>query len=175
MYARGPCQDRDVLRSVEVTTVLVLSSSSHNLQWRGQLALILDCFVCQRTGRTTLLEVGADRAVCTGDDEFGEHYSAARIAAFDHTSEADQTSLRAVVDYWWAPFHDAKRDEPAAALTRAPWVRHHLGYYCPQTDKPGEFTTQTNIVRPSSGSCQHCSTPLTVSREAPQLRLMTGR
>ncbi|MGW4499219.1 hypothetical protein ACWENR_11485 [Micromonospora sp. NPDC004336] len=164
-----------MLRSVEVSTVLSLSSNSHDLHWRGRLELSLDCFVCQRTGRTLLLEVGADRAVCTGDDNFGQHYCAARIAAFDHSSQADQTSLRVVVDYWWAPFHDAKRDEPAAALTRAPWVRHHLGYCCPQTGKSGEFTTQTNIVRPASKSCQHCSAPLTVSRDAPQLRLLTER
>ncbi|MGA3539269.1 helix-turn-helix domain-containing protein [Micromonosporaceae bacterium DT194] len=172
---RGPCQDRDVLRSVEVTTVLVLPSSSHNLHWRGRLELSLDCFICQRTGRTTTFVVGADRAVCSGDDKFDQHYSAGRIAAFDHREERDQTSLRAVVDYWWAPFHDAKRNEPGVALTRAPWVRLHLGYYCPKTEKPGEFHTQTNLVRPSSGSCRHCSAPVMVSQEVPQLRLLVGR
>ncbi|WP_157745042.1 hypothetical protein [Micromonospora coxensis] len=80
-----------------------------------------------------------------------------------------------MVDYWWAPFHDAKRNEPGAALTRAPWVRLNLGYRCPEAEKPGEVDTQTNVVRPSSGSCRHCSVPVVVSRDVPQIRLLAGR
>jgi hypothetical protein len=46
-----------------------------------------------------------------------------RITAFDTTTEEAQLILRAVIDYWWAPFHDAKRDLDATALTDAPWAR----------------------------------------------------
>ncbi|BCJ68287.1 hypothetical protein GCM10009779_57180 [Polymorphospora rubra] len=151
----------------------VPDSPFHNLHWRSKLALSLDCFVCERTGRTTLFELGAERAVCSGIREAGEHYTAGRIAAFDHTSERDRTTLRAVVDYWWAPFHDAKRDRPAHALTHAPWVQHYLGYYCPEQNQSGEFHTQTNLVRPQSATCPHCSAPIAQSHEAPQLRLLT--
>ncbi|MCI4066202.1 hypothetical protein MRQ36_28095 [Micromonospora sp. R77] len=163
-----------MLRSVEVTTVLALAASpSHNLHWRDTLELSLDCFVCQRLGRTTIFRLGAERAVCSGDRESGEHYTAGRLASFDHTIREAQTILRAVVDYWWAPFHDEKRDQPAAALTRTPWVRHHLGYLCPDQQESGELTTQTNIVRPHSGSCPYCSAPLIESHEAPWIRLLT--
>jgi hypothetical protein len=163
-----------VLRSVEIITTLALADSPfHNLQWSNRLELSLDCFVCERTGRTTILELGAERAVCSGDSDTGEHYAAARIAAFDHTSEPDRTTLRAVVDFWWAPFHDAKRDQPATALTRAPWVRHHLGYYCPDRNESGQFSTQTNLVRPAPQSCQHCSASIAESRETPYMRLVT--
>ncbi|MFG3559026.1 hypothetical protein ACGGAQ_32095 [Micromonospora sp. NPDC047557] len=162
-----------MLRSVEVRTVLVVPDSPfHNLHWRSKLDFSLDCFVCERIGRTTRFELGAERAVCSGTREAGKHYAAARVAAFDHTDARDRTTLRAVVDYWWAPFHDAKRDQPAHALTRAPWVRHYLGYYCPEQDQPGEFSTQTNLVRPQSAACQHCSAPIAQSQEAPQLRLL---
>lgn len=163
-----------MLRSVEVKTVLALPAVPfHNLHWRNRLSLSLDCFVCQRVGRTTIFELGAERAVCSGDKETGEHYTAGRIAAFDHTTEGEQTSLLAVVDYWWAPFHDAKRDQPGVTLTRSPWVRHYLGYYCPEQQESGELSTQTNLVRPALGSCQHCSAPITLSQEAPQIRLLT--
>ena len=163
-----------MLRSVEVRAVLAVPDSPfHNLNWRSRLALSLDCFACERAGRTTLFELGAERAVCSGTRETGEHYVAARIAAFDHTSERGRTTLRAVVDYWWAPFHDSKRDQPARALTHAPWVRLYLGYYCPEQDQLGEFSTQTNLVRPQSAACQHCSAPIAESQEAPQLRLLT--
>ncbi|MBY8870974.1 hypothetical protein K7640_03840 [Micromonospora sp. PLK6-60] len=163
-----------MLRSVEITTVLAVPGSPfHNLHWSSRLALSLDCFVCERTGRTTLFELGAERAVCSGSRETGEHYTAARIATFDHTRERDRTTLRAVVDYWWAPFHDAKRDQPAHALSHHPWVRHHLGYHCPEHDQAGEFTTQTNLARPHAEACRHCAAPLAHSYESPQLRILT--
>ncbi|MEU8300141.1 hypothetical protein AB0C04_23040 [Micromonospora sp. NPDC048909] len=163
-----------MLRSVEINTVVVLPESPfHNVHWRDTLELSLDCFICQRSGRTTIFVMGAERAVCSGDDQTEEHYTAGRIAAFDHTQEDRRTSLRAVVDYWWAPFHDAKRDEPATALTRRPWVRHHLGYYCPEQNKSGQLDLQTNEIRPVSSCCEHCSAPLIQSQEAPHIRLLT--
>ncbi|MFI6758822.1 hypothetical protein ACIBF5_06705 [Micromonospora sp. NPDC050417] len=162
-----------MLASVEIRTVLAMADSPvHNLHWQPKLALSMDCFTCERTGRTTWLTVGAERAVCTGDGRDGQHYSAARIATFDHTDERHQTSLRVVVDYWWAPFHDAKRDIAAAVLTRTPWVRHYLGYRCPQQEESGEFSIKTNLNRPVSQTCQHCSASLCESRDAPQVRLL---
>ncbi|MFC3501809.1 hypothetical protein ACFOOK_12670 [Micromonospora krabiensis] len=163
-----------MLRSIEITTAVVLTDSPfHNLHWSDNLELSLDCFICQRGGRTTTFVLGAERAVCSGDDHTAEHYTAARIVAFDHTQERQRRSLRAVVDYWWAPFHDAKRDQPATALTTTPWVRHHLGYYCPDQQKSGRFDIQTNEIRPVSNSCEHCALPLVESREAPRIRSLT--
>ncbi|MFI7607226.1 hypothetical protein ACIBTV_19085 [Micromonospora sp. NPDC049366] len=163
-----------MLRSIEITTVVVLTQSPfHNPHWGDTLELSLDCFICQRGGRTTTVVLGAERAVCSGDDRTPEHYTAARIAAFDHTRERGRSSLRAVVDHWWAPFHDAKRDQPATALTRTPWVRLHLGYHCPDQQKSGRFHIQTNEIRPVSSSCEHCAVPLVESREAPGIRSLT--
>ncbi|MFE0352727.1 hypothetical protein ACFY2D_35815 [Streptomyces nigra] len=41
-----------------------------------------------------------EHALCSGDDEYAEHPTAARIAAFDVTEERERMALRAVVDYW---------------------------------------------------------------------------
>lgn len=76
-----------------------------------------------------------------------------------------------MIDYWWAPFHDAKRNQPGLAFTRAPWVRLHLGYYCPHQSEAGQFSTQTNLVRPDSTTCEHCAADLARSEQAPQIRL----
>lgn len=166
-------QNRVVLQSVEIRAVLsVPESPFHNLHWSGRLELSVDCFVCQRTGRTTLFEVGAEQAVCSGTRSTGTHHAAGRISAFDRTDERDRISLRAVVDYWWAPFHDAKRDVAATPLTRRAWVRHHLGYSCPEHRMSGEFSDQTNMVRPSPVSCEHCSTVIAERRQAPWVRLL---
>ncbi|PMR58735.1 hypothetical protein C1A38_23005 [Verrucosispora sp. ts21] len=163
-----------MLRSIQVRTVLAVPETPlHHLHWRGKLALSLDCFICERTGRTTSFELGAERAICSGTRETGEHYTAARIAAFDQTQEHDRTALQAIVDYWWAPFHDAIRDQPAHGLSHTPWVRHHLGYYCPEQEQVGEFSIQTNVLRPQSTACQHCSTPIAQSHDVPELRLLT--
>ncbi|GAB7035360.1 hypothetical protein JCM4914_68210 [Streptomyces platensis subsp. malvinus] len=111
-----------MLRSVQITAELAHLSGGegfHNLHWQKKLALSLDCFICGRTGRTTSFQYGQEHAACSGDDAHPVHPAAARIAAFDVTNEQHRTTLRAVVDYWWAPFHDAKRDRPSTALTRA--------------------------------------------------------
>lgn len=163
-----------MLRSVEVTAVLALGDAPvHNVHWQGHLDLSLDCFVCRRTDRTTVLQHGAENGTCSGSRKTGPHPAAVRISAFDSTSERDRTLLRAVVDYWWAPFHDVERDRPALALTRAPWVRLHLGHLCPEPAKSGTFSVQSNLVRPRTSTCEHCAAAIAHSHEAPRLRLLT--
>jgi hypothetical protein len=119
------------------------------------------------------LKHGAEHGTCSGDSKTGRHPAAARISGFDHTSEPERTILRAVMDYWWAPFHDARRDQPSLALTRAPWVRLHLGYLCPQPVQSGTFSTQTNFVRPQTHTCEHCAAPIAHSHDAPRIKLLT--
>jgi hypothetical protein len=164
-----------VLRTVEITAELELPlprPEFHNLHWQTKLDLSLDCFICERTGRTTHFECGEERAACTGNDGAG-HPAAARIAGFDVTSGQDRLTARSVVDYWWAPFHDTRRDRPASALTSGPWVRLHLGYDCPLSREPGSFSTQSNMVRPVGVVCTHCAAPLATDARAPGIRLLT--
>ena len=157
---------------MEITAALTLAGARfHNVHWRPRLELSLDCFICQRTGRTTVFTLGSERALCSGDTE--THDTAARIAAFDHTAEKDRTILRAVVDYWWAPFVDSKRDREGAALPRTPWVRLALAYTCPDQNRPGDFAVQSNLVRPDSVMCTHCSEAICTSEEAPRIRLLS--
>jgi hypothetical protein len=164
-----------VLRTVEITAELELPlppPKSHSLHWQMRLDLSLDCFICERTGRTTRFTCGEERAACTGNDGAG-HPAAARIAGFDMTSGRDRLMVRSVVDYWWAPFHDTKRDRSASALTSGPWVRLYLGYHCPRSQEPGSFSTQSNMVRPVSEVCTHCAAPLATDARAPGIRLLT--
>lgn len=132
----------------------------------------VDCFICERTDRTTFLGRAEERAVCSSDDQHGEHFTAARIAAFDSTVEDKRLRLRAVIDFWWAPFRDSKHDRPSTALTRAPWVRLHLGSYCGQRGESGETSIQSNMVRPVDLGCRHCDALMATSAEAPMVRLL---
>ncbi|MFC8067776.1 hypothetical protein [Streptomyces sp. NPDC057293] len=165
-----------MLRSVEITAEMTgprQDAGSHNLHWQKRLELSLDCFICRRTRRTTSLQHGQEHALCSADDEHPMHPTAARVAAFDVTDELERTTLRTVVDYWWAPFQDTKRDQAATALSLTPWVRLHLGYYCPEARQPGAFSIQTNMVRPVRHTCGQCDYLLPSSKETPVIRLLT--
>ncbi|MEU1596456.1 hypothetical protein ABZ468_27250 [Streptomyces sp. NPDC005708] len=153
-------------------TGLLRGEDFHNLHWQKRLELSLDCFICQRTRRTTSSQHGQEHALCSAHEEHPEHPTAARVAAFDVTDGRERAVLRAVVDYWWAPFHDTKRDHAATALSLTPRVRLHLGYYCPQARQSGTFSVQTNIIRPVRDTCGHCDDPLATSKDAPAIRLL---
>jgi hypothetical protein len=50
-----------VLRRVEITSALVIPGGkdrSHALRWERTIELSIDCFICERTGRTTFLQWG---------------------------------------------------------------------------------------------------------------------
>lgn len=160
-----------MLRSLEITAVLsdVEKAHRHGLFWEETIELSLDCFICERRGRTTWLKGGGERAVCrSGRDK--DHPTAARIAAFDVTIQEDLIALRAVVNFWWASFQDAKRGDEAMPLSR--WVRLHYGCYCPHKETSGKGSIQTNLVRPGSVYCGECETQIAVDAEAPSIRLL---
>jgi hypothetical protein len=164
------CDDHTMLRSLDISAVLSGVEEAHRAQlyFERTMELSLDCFVCERVGRTMELTWGAERAVCrSGRDE--HHFAAARIAAFDVTLQDDRLALRSVVDFWWAPFQDAKRGEQARSVS---WVRLHYGCYCPHQKKSGKSFTQTNVVRPRPVYCEECKTKIAVDAEVPSIRLL---
>jgi hypothetical protein len=168
--------DLQVLRSVEITASLVGPFDRGHFQllrWERTLELSIDCFVCERVGRTTFLEWGAERAICSSDEEHGRHFAAARIAAFDVTHAASRVMANAIVDFWWAPFYDNKRNVRAVAVTEAPWARLKFGYHCPSKEVSSTGSTQTNLVRPCVVTCKHCEVDIVADEQAPTIRLLS--
>lgn len=94
--------------------------------------------------------------------------------AFESAADPEQVSLRAVVEYWWAPFRDAKRDVDGQPLAGHPWVRLNFGYACERQEGGHVWraTTQTNIARPAEAECRHCHDVAATSLEAPTIRLI---
>ncbi|GAA2327133.1 hypothetical protein [Streptomyces cuspidosporus] len=160
-----------MLRSLEISAVLSGVEQAHRerLFWERTIELSLDCFVCERVGRTTVLKWGAERAVCMSGRD-GHHFTAAGIAAFDVTSQDDRLTLKSAVDFWWAPFQDAKRGGQATPLSS--WVRLHYGCYCPHQETSSKGSIQTNVRRPSPVYCAECKTEIAVDVEAPSIRLL---
>ncbi|WP_058044197.1 hypothetical protein [Streptomyces roseifaciens] len=164
-----------MLRTLEITAEVAVPRHDepfHNLHWQKQLELSLDCFICRRTDRTTFFRHGEEQALCSGSSDV-EHPAAGRISAFDVTTEPERQILRALIDYWWAPFKDKKRNQTAVAPTRAPGVRLSLGYLCPEKRQTESFGLQSNVQRPASENCTHCAHLLATSTQAPRIRLLT--
>ncbi|MFF0013164.1 hypothetical protein [Streptomyces sp. NPDC005374] len=160
-----------MLRSLEINAVLSDVEKVHRdrLFWKPRIELSLDCFICERVGRTNVLELGAERGLCvSGRNE--QHPSAARISAFDVTSQDDRLMLRTVVDFWWAPFKDAKRGGEATPLSS--WVRLYHGCYCVEPKASSEGSVQTNVRRPRVVHCGACKTQIAVDAEVPSIRLL---
>ncbi|MBK3567588.1 MULTISPECIES: hypothetical protein [unclassified Streptomyces] len=165
-----------MLRTAEITAELTdraTGDNSHNLYWSSRLQFSVDCFVCERRGRTQMYECGAERALCSGSRKgFQSHYTAGRITAYDSTTGADRLALRALVDFWWAPFQDARDDKAAMAPTSHPWVRLHLGSHCPKAKEAGKHSIQSNLVRPHRLRCGHCESVIATDASAPTIRLL---
>jgi hypothetical protein len=166
---------RAMLQRVEISAVLQGDQRRHPVRWERAMELSLDCFVCERLDRTMFLEWGAERARCTADERHGRHFAPVRIAAFESTVGEERAGMRAVVEYWWAPFHDAKRDAASSPLAEHPWVRLNFGYACERRGDRHVWssTTQTNLLRPVSAKCGHCGDVAVTSLEAPVIRLVS--
>ncbi|MFJ8995202.1 hypothetical protein ACIRQH_32940 [Streptomyces sp. NPDC102279] len=162
-----------MLRTAEIRAELTEREDTHRLYWRSSLEFSLDCFICERTGRTTLFERGAEQALCSGSRSgFKRHHAPGRIAGFDTTSGRERLAVRALLDFWWAPFTDLRDGGKAAVPTGHAWVRLHLAYHCPTAKEAGTAGTQTNLVRPHRITCKHCDLLLAVDQETPAVRLL---
>jgi hypothetical protein len=161
-------------RSVEITAVMTDVAEGgegfHNFHWLSELEISLDCFICERRNRTTSLALGDESGVCHSGGDV-KHPAPIRIVGFDHTTQHGRSTLRAVVEFWWAQSTDKKTGEQGTPLP--PWVRLNCGYYCRKKETSGRCSTQSNIVRPHTGRCDHCGVTVATSAEAPSIRLLT--
>lgn len=165
-----------MLRTAEITAELtgqLKGDGFHALHFGPRLEFAVDCCICERTGRTQVFERGAERALCSGSRSgFARHYTAGRIAAYDTTAGAERLALRALVDFWWAPFEDKKTGAPCPAAPSHPWVRLHIGYHCPMAKESGRASLQTNLARPYDLRCGHCDAVLATDATTPAVRLL---
>ena len=52
--------------TIELVASFVHESYSHHVRWAKTMEMRLDCFLCERSGRTTWLELGAEAGTCSG-------------------------------------------------------------------------------------------------------------
>lgn len=173
-----------MLRSVEVLAEVAGTAQGnvlHNLHWQQRLELDLDCFVCERTERTTVFSWGEPAAVCTGlhvadgptdDASEAAHRTAARLERLQCDARAERRLLRAVIDCWWSPFHDDVAAADAAPLSDETPLRLALGYFCRRNHRSGVGVVSSALTTPWTVECQYCEAPMATVTTAPTVRLL---
>jgi hypothetical protein len=188
-----------VLVSVEVVAEVFVGRDAHFF-WDRAVEFSYDCFVCRRRRRTVRLRHGDEEGRCVsqrkppeliprGVHSFEEvsfvHPAPIRVTGFNTAQRRDQDrdryTLRCQIRYWWAPFDDAKDQEPATTLTDNPWVRIHYGLGCRSCDRagredgltsPGQQSIQTNMVWPVVATCPTCERTLLTAETGPTITLV---
>ncbi len=175
-----------MLRSVEIVAEVAGTAQGnvlHNLHWQQRLELDLDCFLCERTARSTVFAWGESAATCTavgagheaaGDDDVAPtaHRTSARLERLQCDARAERRLLRAVVDCWWSPFHDEVTEADAAPLSEATPLRLALGYFCRRNHRSGVGIVSSGQATPWTLACEYCEAPMATLTTAPAVRLL---
>jgi hypothetical protein len=162
--------------TIELDASLVRESYSHNVRWAKTMEMRLDCFLCERSGRTTWLELGAEAGTCSGSRQgVGPHPAPARVVSFDSAWSDDRRTMRWVIDRWWEQFYDSVDKRDGNIVASALWARIHIDYRCPETSKQAEDFTQSNLAFPYTMECRDCGERLGTWEEPPQIRLLAHR
>jgi hypothetical protein len=170
-----------VLTLFAIETTAHLDASAH-FYWQPTVEISLDCFICCRSGRTMVVELGQEAGRCVSSRERPEqlspeihsysenafvHPAPLRIARFDGVHGNDGTNtLRCALSFWYAPFTDAKRGRPSARFSW--WTRLSFGLGCRACFDAGvegalslpPSSTQTNMGWPVTESCRTCKRTL---------------
>ena len=117
------------------------------------LELTLNCFICQRTRRTVILDLGKETGICTPT----KHLFPAKILTKDVRSEAGVIEINYLIEYWFASFVDSKYKESAENVLT--WGRVSFQITCPKCSKTNPSSIQNNTVRPWTYFCS-CGQPL---------------
>ena len=128
----------------------------------------LDCSDCKRKMRTVAFREGENHGVCTPSGHWF------RGVMLDKRLPSRETRLNAEydVEYQYEPFIDAKYPDslqyygPSEGMPT--WARVHFTLNCPRCRTLVPRTTQSNLVRPCTGSCK-CGFALYTDEAPPAL------
>ena len=108
------------------------------------IELSADCFVCQKTNRTLMLEYGEDHAKCIK----GKHLLPAKIIEI----EAIKNKVKYFVEIGYSEF--IEKGYSITSESTIKWARVHFKITCPNCNYEIESSTQNNLVRPRKYYCR---------------------
>lgn len=118
------------------------------LEFSNKLELSLDCIACKRRHRTVIFQSGQPWAICTPKEKCTGFCG--RLISSDPVDATK--SITYVVAYAYLPFLDLKRGDESTGVPT--WGRVSFTATCPKCHRTVSCSTQTNIVRPFSRSCE---------------------
>ena len=108
------------------------------------IELSADCFICQRTNRTLMLEYGEDHAKCIKRN----HLLPAKITEI----EAIKNKVKYFVELDYCEFKDKKYYITSTSIIK--WARVHFKITCLNCNDKLDSSTQSNLVRPRTFYCR---------------------
>lgn len=151
-------------RRVSVTCTINVDSNVE-VEFSNELELSLDCIACKRRHRTVIFQQGQPWAICTPKEKCTGFCG--RLVAIDRNAIAK--SVNYVVAYAYLPFLDMKHGDESTGLQT--WGRVSFTTICPKCRVAVACSTQTNIVRPFSKSCECGFVLYTETEEMPILEV----
>jgi hypothetical protein len=127
------------------------------------LEVSLDCCICHRCYRTVTFQVGGVEGKCTPTG----HAFPGKIIGM----ESDPASVVYRLEYWYELFTDAKYPGRRTPTDRPTWGRVGFEVVCPSCGKAQRCSTQTNLGRPWTCRCKCGRELFTETDEMPVLSL----
>jgi hypothetical protein len=144
-----------VLRRAEVSAWFALAPGV-SAAFSETLEVSLDCCICHRCHRTVVFQAGGFDGKCTPT---GHSFPGKLIG-----KEPGPTSVVYRLEYWYEPFADAKYPDRRTPTGWPTWGRVELEVVCPSCGQAQRCSTQTNIARPLVCRCR-CGYELYIESE----------
>jgi hypothetical protein len=135
------------MSEIAIINVILETSEGVKVSAGNLLELSLDCFICERTHRTILLNDDNETGICTPT----KHLFPSKILNKKVIAESTFVEINYEVEYWFAPFIDKKYKETAKNILS--WGRVNFYITCPKCGEQKKSSVQNNIVRPWTCYC----------------------
>ncbi len=148
----------------EIADVKVILKTSDRVKVRADdtLELSLNCFICERSRRTIILNANKQSGICTPT----KHLFPSKILEKEVCGNSNSIEIKYKVEYWFAPFVDKKYNEMAQDILK--WGRVHFYVTCPKCGEEKKSSIQNNIVRPWTCFCNCGFTLYSETEEYPK-------
>lgn len=135
------------MSEMAIIKVILNTSEGVKVSINSLLELSLDCFICERTNRTILLNDNEEKGICTPT----KHLFPSKILSKEIINKTNFVEINFKVEYWFAPFIDKKYKRKAENILN--WGRVNFNVTCPKCGEQKITSVQNNIVRPWTCFC----------------------
>jgi len=146
-------------------SVVVRLEHGGDVDFPDKVEISIPCFICVRTDRTVILNLGQDEGICAKQ----KHSIRGRLLEKKIEQNGGIASVTYRLEYVFKPFIDLKYGHPASPLPT--WARVEFKVRCSKCGLVVESGTQSNISRPWEKRCPCGSTLFKETEEMPRIEM----